>query len=245
MPDGGVLSITSSAGIIDENFVRSRSYGTVGRYAVISVTDTGCGMDEHTMNRIFDPFFTTKGVGKGTGLGMAMVMGIIKQHNGFIDVKSVVGTGTTFDIYLPLVIKVDNAPESVESEAHLTEQGEGTILVAEDEEAVRYFMDKLLTMLGYKVVLAMDGQDAVDKFKLLKDEIQLVIFDMVMPKKSGKDAWDEIRRIDSSIKVIYVSGYAEDIIERQGGLGPDEVLLKKPINPRELLSRIKELIYTR
>ncbi|MEI6215371.1 MAG: PAS domain S-box protein [Desulfuromonadales bacterium] len=242
MPDGGVLRFTSAAGVIDEKFIRTHGFGQIGSYAVISVADSGCGMDEQTLKQIFEPFFTTKGVGKGTGLGMAMVMGIVKQHNGFIDVRSAVGAGTTFDIYLPLVDKADDTPESRRSGDYVPERGEGTILVAEDEHSVRDYMEKLLTMLGYTVVLAEDGQDAVEKFALLKDEIQLVIFDMVMPRKSGKEAWNEIRQIDSSIKVIYVSGYAEDIIERQGGLGPDEVLIRKPVIPRELLGMVKEMI---
>jgi PAS domain S-box-containing protein len=241
MPQGGILSIATVEIAVDEQFVSSHGYGEVGRYAVITVTDSGSGMNEQTRQRIFDPFFTTKEVGKGTGLGMSMVLGIIQQHNGFIDVQSAIGQGTTFRIYLPITDEGDTMPVSETTEL-LTEQSAGTILVAEDEPSVRDFMEKLLTLFGYRVILAVDGQDAVEKFSAMKDEIQLVIFDMVMPNKSGKAAWNEIRRINNSIKAIYVSGYAADVIERQGDLGPDEMLLKKPIQPKELMDNIRQLL---
>jgi CheY-like chemotaxis protein len=192
------------------------------------------------MQRIFDPFYTTKEVGKGTGLGMSIVMGIIKQNKGFITVHSVVGVGTTFTIYLPLVDADSNETEK-DSDLELVAGG-GTILVAEDEPAVRNYMVRLLTQYGYKVILAVDGQDAVDKYVEHKDEIDLLIFDMVMPNKSGKAACHEIRQMGAAVECLFVSGYAGDLIERQGELGAHAILLVKPIQPHVLLSKIEEIL---
>lgn len=245
MPNGGTLHFSSAAVIIDEYFIRTHGFGHAGNYAIISISGSGCGMDEQTMKQIFEPFFTTKGVGEGTGLGMSMAMGIVKQHDGFITVRSTVGKGTTFEIYLPLMVNAIDTPEPVQFDSCLPEHGEGTILVAEDEPFMRDYMGKLLTTIGYTVVFAIDGQEAVDTFAQMKDEIQLVIFDMVMPRKSGKEAWNEIRQIDGSIKVIYVSGYSEDFIKRRGEFSPDEVLIRKPILPQELLGLVKDMIRTK
>ena len=240
MPNGGTFSITTSAGDIDETYISSLGFGEIGHYAIITVTDTGCGMSPDTVRRIFDPFYTTKEAGKGTGLGMAMVMGIIKQHKGFINVQSEVGVGTEFRIYLPLVV-AELLEESKNSDLQI-ELGEGTILVAEDEPIVREYMERLLTKYGYKVIAAVDGQDAVDKYAAHRDEINLVILDMVMPGKSGKAACDEIKQLDGSVRFMFVSGYAGDIIERQGDLGKNAVLLTKPIQPHVLLSKIAEIL---
>jgi CheY-like chemotaxis protein len=197
-------------------------------------------MTADTAQRIFDPFYTTKSAGKGTGLGMSMVMGIVKQHNGFINVLSEVGSGTTFTIYLPLVDS-DLAEISKDSDLQI-EPGTGTILVAEDEPAVREYMLKLLTKYGYSVMLAEDGQDAVKKYFDNKDKIDLLIFDMVMPGKSGKEAYNEIKQMGGTIECLFVSGYAGDIIERQGDLGENTILLTKPIQPNVLLSKIAEIL---
>jgi PAS domain S-box-containing protein len=240
MPNGGTFTISTMAGKIDEVFVDTHEYGEDSNYAIITVTDGGCGMSAATAQRIFDPFYTTKEVGKGTGLGMSMVMGIIKQHRGFIDVHSEIGIGTVFTIYLPLV---DESSTKRETDSDLElEPGAGTILVAEDELAVRTYMHKLLTKCGYTVILAVDGQDAVEKYATHKDEIDLVILDMVMPGKSGKAACDEIKIIDGSAVCMFVSGYAGDIIERHGDLGENTVLLTKPIQPHILLSKIAEIL---
>jgi CheY-like chemotaxis protein len=240
MPNGGTFSITSSAGSIDEKYISSLGFGEIGHYAIITVADTGCGMSSDTAQRIFDPFYTTKESGKGTGLGMAMVMGIIKQHKGFIDVHSEVGAGTAFTIYLPLV-GADLPEISKESDLQI-ESGVGTILVAEDDSEVQEYMKRLLTKYGYKVILAVDGQDAVDKYAEHNNEIDLLIFDMVMPKKSGKVACDEIRQMGGTIECLFVSGYAGDFIERQGELGANTLLLSKPIQPQVLLSKIAEIL---
>jgi len=241
MPNGGTFTIATAAGCIDESYIDRHGYGTVGRYAVITISDSGTGMDEEIMRRVFEPFFTTKDAGKGTGLGLAMVMGIIKQHGGFIDLTSRPGAGTVFSLYLPLV----EAGEAVAVSADFEVQSEcvsGTILIAEDDPDTRGALEEFLTKAGYTVIAAVDGQDALEKFTARKDEIHLVISDVVMPRKSGKDLYNEIRQISLTVKFIFVSGHARNVIEREGDLGPETVLLKKPIMPFVLLSKIRKSI---
>ena len=241
MPDGGVFNIATSTGCIDAQFIASHGYGELGRYAIITTTDTGTGMDAKTMLKVFDPFFTTKEVGKGTGLGLAMVMGIIKQHGGFIDLQSEPGKGSVFQLFLPLVDSEEIAAEP-EEQVYQRENVSGTILVAEDDADTRSALEEFLTRAGYTVITAIDGQDAVEKFAARKDEIELVISDVVMPRKSGKAAYDEIRKMSESVKFIFVSGHSSDVILREGEFGADVEIIAKPIMPFELLRQIREII---
>jgi len=242
MPDGGVFSIAAVAGCIDEQFIASHGYGAPGRYALITVSDTGTGMDEKTRNKVFDPFFTTKEVGKGTGLGLAMVMGIIKQHGGFIDLRSEPGTGSIFHLFLPMVDPDVFVAAPVEQNLQIEQHNAGVILVVEDDADTRGALEEFLTRYGYTIIAAVDGQDAVEKFAARKDEIDLVISDIVMPRKSGKAASDEIRQMSEHMKFIFISGYANNVIDREGGLGADAEILSKPIMPFVMLSKIKELM---
>ncbi len=243
MPEGGTFIIDTASGSMDEQYIATHGFGTVGRYAIITVTDSGHGMDAETIQKVFDPFFTTKEVGKGTGLGLSMVMGIIKQHGGFIDLHSQPGTGSVFQLYLPLVDEVEIAvPTKIDVQM---EMGSGTILVAEDDSDTRVLLEELLVRAGYTVVTAIDGQDAVEKFARHKAKIALVISDVVMPRKSGKAACDEIRGMSADMKFIFVSGHAEKIIENEGFLGSDtehaEVIMK-PILPFDLLRKIRDML---
>ena len=242
MPDGGVFSIAAVAVCIDEQLIASHGYGVPGRYALITVSDTGTGMDEKTRNKVFDPFFTTKEVGKGTGLGLAMVMGIIKQHDGFIDLRSEPGTGSIFHLFLPLLDPEAVVATPVEQKIQIEQHNSGVILVAEDDADTRGALEEFLTRYGYTIIAAVDGQDAVEKFAARKDEIDLVISDIVMPRKSGKAASDEIRQMSEDMKFIFISGYANNVIEREGGLGADAEILSKPIMPFVMLGKIKELV---
>ena len=238
MPNGGRLTITTTSGTIDEAFIATRGFGKVGRYAVISVIDSGTGMDEQTKQHVFDPFFTTKEIGKGTGLGLSMAMGIIIQHDGFMDLFSKPGTGTAFDLYLPLVDEV--VPEN--SPFHYTfpaERCSGTILIAEDDENTRNALAEFLTRVGYTVISAIDGQDAVEKFAARADEIELVISDVVMPRQSGRKMRDEIRKLRDGINFIFISGYSHGTLEKEGHVDHDAELVMKPILPFELLKRIR------
>jgi two-component system, cell cycle sensor histidine kinase and response regulator CckA len=242
MPDGGTFTIATNDGSMDEQFIATHGYGTIGRYAIITVTDSGHGMDEQTKHKVFNPFFTTKEIGKGTGLGLSMVMGIIKQHGGFIDLQSEPGRGSVFQLYLPLVEEAEEVTVLSADKDVQIEKVSGTILVAEDDPNTRALLAEFLTLAGYTVITATDGQDAVEKFAARTGEIDLVISDVVMPRKSGKTACDEIRQMSESVKFIFVSGHAGNVIEREGILGANTQIIIKPILPFELLRKVREII---
>ncbi len=239
MPDGGIVTIETRPVDLDEEFVSTHGYGTPGRYALISFADTGCGMDEETRKRIFEPFFTTKEVGKGTGIGLSMVYGTIKQHNGFIEVKSEPGRGTEFRIYLPV------AEAGVEASAKSEESVDGgteTILLAEDQEDVRMILKSTLEEFGYNVITATDGEDAVKKYGENKDRVDAVILDMVMPRKNGKEAYEEIKKIRQDVRVMFTSGYAPEIMKTKGVVGQDVSFISKPVSLSDFLLKVREVL---
>lgn len=242
MPHGGKLEITTESILMDASFIAAHGFGNPGRFAVITVSDTGTGMDEATTKKIFEPFFTTKDIDKGTGLGLAMVYGITKQHNGYVDVYSEPGHGARFMIYLPIIVM--GSPKSDINTVVYQElwAGTETILIAEDDANVREFMNKALTRFGYQVICAVDGQDAVNTFKENADTIQLIIMDMIMPNKSGKAAYDEIKQIRPEAKALFSSGYSARIIEQQGELGSNAEFISKPVQPAEFLKKVRELL---
>ena len=241
MPLGGSLTIETSFQEIDDSFVHYHDWGRLGRYALISVSDTGIGMDEKTCKRIFEPFFTTKEVGKGTGLGMAIVHGIVNQHNGFITVYSEPGNGTSFRIYIPL-LETEVASEKVKIVAEQPEGGTETILVVEDDAAVRKVVETILIQFGYEVISAVDGQDAVDTFKVNRSKIKLILMDMIMPHKSGVEASKEIQQLQPDARVLFTSGYAADFIRSRGELDSGVDLIMKPVKPFELLRKVREML---
>ncbi|KAB0663634.1 DUF3365 domain-containing protein [Oryzomonas japonica] len=241
MQMGGLLNIETNTLDVDDSFITTHGYGTPGRYACIAVSDSGCGMDEQTRKRIFEPFFTTKEQGKGTGLGMAIVYGIVKQHNGFITVYSEPGHGTTFRIYLPLS-EGGQGPQEETGEPVVPDGGTETILVAEDEAGVRRLLDDILTQYGYQVILAEDGQEAVEKFMANRGKIHLVLMDIIMPRKSGQEAVAEIWRLQPDIKVCYASGYTADFIRNRGVDDGGIELVMKPVRPQELLWKVREIL---
>ncbi len=242
MPNGGKLEINTNSVTMDASFIAAHGYGTPGRYAVISVSDTGTGIGEEAKKKIFEPFFTTKAADKGTGLGLAMVYGIIKQHNGYVDVFSEPGHGSCFIIYLPIVGKEAAGSSKKSDDDFEASAGSETILIAEDNADVMEFTNKMLTRLGYQVICAVDGQDAVDKFKENADKIQLIIMDMIMPNKSGKAAYDEIRQIKPETKALFSSGYSASIIQQQGELGKNAEFMSKPVQPAELLKKVRGML---
>lgn len=239
MPSGGRLGITAKEVLLDDNFIRAHGFGTPGSYALISVTDTGCGMDERTREKIFEPFFTTKEVGKGTGLGLSIVYGIVKQHNGYVNVYSEPQKGTTFNIYIPTTREA--ALETTKAAVEV-KGGTETILVAEDNYGLRKLMEEMLTRKGYTVVEAKDGEDALWRFMENQDKIDLLILDVVMPRKNGKEVYEDIRKVKPGVKVLFTSGYTGDILFDKGVKDELYDFIPKPILPNELLIKIRDLI---
>ena len=241
MPKGGTFSITAEQTILLPDFIAAHGFGRPGPYARLTVADNGCGMDEQTRNRIFEPFFTTKGVGKGTGLGLAVVYGIIKQHEGYINVYSEPGQGATFRIYLPLIV-ADMPKKENEKQEAVPAHGTETILVAEDDESLRTLAKTALTRFGYTVIEAVDGEEAVQKFKENQAGIQLLLFDIIMPKMNGQEAYEAINKILPGVKTIFMSGYAPEMVREKAGMGEAVPLLAKPLSPTELLRKVRETL---
>jgi PAS domain S-box-containing protein len=239
MPQGGRLSIRTEPVVIKEGSEAQYDLPTPGKYALISVADTGTGIDKKSLGSIFEPFYTTKEIGKGTGLGLSIVYGIIKQHNGSILVSSKPGEGTTFNIYLPLLEGNDIKEESKISALHAG--GMETLLVVEDEEIVRVFMKKILERAGYKVIVSDNGEEAVARFKE-NDDISLVLSDVVMPRKNGKEMLDEMKKMKPGIKVVFISGYTADIISQKGMIEEGAEFITKPFNKGDLLMKVREIL---
>jgi signal transduction histidine kinase/CheY-like chemotaxis protein len=241
MPTGGTFAITTEQVTLDDDFITVHGYGKPGAYVLLTISDTGKGMDEETRRRIFEPFFTTKEVGKGTGLGLAVVYGIVKQHEGYINVYSEPGKGTTFRIYLPEISSGAGEEKKTPHEVHPA-RGSETVLLAEDDEAVRNLVKAMLEEYGYTVITAVDGEDAVNKYKENRDKIQLLLFDLIMPKKTGKEAYDDIKKITPDIKIIFSSGYAPDIIRQRALLDDQVTVVFKPVSPADLLKKVRSVL---
>ena len=239
MSAGGAFTITTERVKFNEEFSLS-GYGRPGDYVLTSISDTGTGMDAATQQHIFDPFFTTKEVGKGTGLGLAVVYGIIKQHEGFITVYSEPRQGTTFKIYLPLISA--GVEEDIQQVEERPAGGTEAILLAEDDETVRTLTTTVLKEFGYTVIAAVDGQDAVDKYKENRGRIMLLLFDIIMPKKNGKEAYDEIRALQPDIKILFQSGYAPDLVRQKVLLDAKTPVMYKPGSPSELLKQVRSVL---
>ncbi len=236
MSKGGLLSIATDIVVMDSRFIEAHGFGSPGAYVVISVSDTGHGMDETTRDRIFDPFFTTKEI--GTGIGLSTVYGILKQHNGFITVYSEPGRGTTFRIYLP---STDNQINEKHDSVIPIAKGEEKILIAEDDHEVRGTMQDIIRQYGYKTIEATDGDDAIEKFKQNPD-VDLVILDSIMPKKNGCEVYEEISRLYPDVRVLFTSGYTKDVILHKGIEESNLNFLAKPLLFDQLLQKIREIL---
>jgi PAS domain S-box-containing protein len=242
MPRGGSLTIETRCAELGDDFFRAHGYGGSGRYACIEVTDTGIGMDRQTAKSAFEPFFTTKEIGKGTGLGLSIVYGIVKQHNGFINVYSEPGRGTTFRVYLPL--SSVSAEEAAADDLGAVTGGTETILVAEDDDEVRRLARVVLREYGYTLIEARDGDEAVSQFKVHQDSVDLLLLDVIMPKRNGREVLEEIRTLKPGIKSLFTSGYTADTICQKGLLEEGLQFLSKPISPKKLLKKIREALNT-
>ena len=245
MSNGGTLTVSTANTILNDSFVKPYNL-TPGSYLKISVADTGSGMDEKSIERIFEPFYTTRPMGEGTGLGLASVFGIIKKHKGIITVDSQVGRGTTFSIYLPAARILQRPKEAekprVVSSGKRPEKGSGTILVVDDEEYILNADKAMLNELGYEVLLANGGKEALRVFDENKDRINLLILDLIMPDLSGEIVYDRIKSLRPDIRVILSSGYsiegqAESILKR----GCDG-FIQKPYNLNQLAQKIKQIL---
>jgi len=238
MPHGGSLLIRTDVANLDETFQKAHGFGRPGTFVLLSVSDTGVGMDEKTLSRIFEPFFTTKEIGKGTGLGLASVYGIVKQHGGYITAASEPGKGTTFDIYLPIV----EMRERTTAPDPEVKGGDETILVVEDDPNVRAMLTKVLSSQGYAVLEAAEGESAIRTFKKHKRAVALVITDVVMPGRTGKEVFDEITRINPRAKVIFMSGYTGDVVIDKGVEEGSVDFLQKPLSVANLLAKVREVL---
>jgi PAS domain S-box-containing protein len=240
MPTGGVVTVSTGISELNREYVRSYGYGQPGLFARISIIDTGEGMDAAIREKVFEPFFTTKEPGKGTGLGLAIVYGIIKQHNGFIEVSSTPGKGSDFTLYLRLAEGEETAPETVPPSDLKT--GTETILIAEDDDDVRRLHRDLLEECGYQVLEAANGSDACAVFLENMERIDLLIFDVIMPKMNGREAYEEIRKVSPDVRALFTSGYTGDILGGAAGIDPQFDFIAKPITPDSFLRKVREVL---
>jgi CheY-like chemotaxis protein len=238
MPFGGDLFL--KAANISHNEIRGKVYQPKpGDYVLLTVTDTGVGMDPIILERIFDPFFTTKEFGKGTGLGLASVYGIIKGHGGYIDVESEKGRGATFRLYLPGTKK---RIENTEKGSDPIQKGDETILIIDDEDLVLDVGQKFLRFMGYRVLTARDSEEAIEVYRNHREKIDLVILDLVMPKMEGGEIFKRLKQISTDVKVLVASGYSIDgkasqVLE-QGACG----FIQKPYDMRQLSQSIRSIL---
>jgi two-component system cell cycle sensor histidine kinase/response regulator CckA len=241
MPEGGSLIIETANAVFDADYCIHQPFARPGDYVMLSVTDTGTGMDTATLDRIFEPFFTTKELGKGTGLGLATVYGIVRQHGGFTHVYSEVGVGTTFRTYLPSAPLATKSVEIVE-DTQPVRGGAETVLVAEDHAGLRELAFETLTNLGYKVVLACDGEQALQEFQVRRDQIDLLLLDVVLPKISGPHVYSLVSEIKPGVPVIFATGYSADIASLQQARQQGLPMLSKPYSPRNLARKIRDTL---
>lgn len=243
MPDGGTLTIETRNEYLDADYARDHLTITPGPFVIITVTDTGVGIEDEIKQRIFEPFFTTKEVGKGTGLGLSTVHGIIKQSGGEIIVYSELMVGTTFKIYLPCVDEQVQRPKWVDP-GKRDYSGSETILFVEDEEIVRNLVREILINLGYEVLEANSGADALSICRSHRGPINLLLTDVIMPKMGGRELKGEIVKLFPDIRILYMSGYTDDTIVHSGILQSDTAFIEKPFSPSKLGRKIREVLDT-
>lgn len=241
LPTGGRATIKTSNMVIRKGMHEATLGAESGPYVILTVSDTGCGMPPEVVSRLFEPFFTTKELGKGTGLGLATVFGIVKQSNGLIDVRSEVGVGTTFRILLPAVLREG---ESSSPEVELVRSGSETVLLVEDEDAVRRVVRRVLQTHGYRVLEAKNGREALRQIESQAAPIDLLITDVVMPEMGGHELVKHLRQRPGAPKVLFMSGYTDDAVLRHGAFDATDAFLEKPFKPQELARLVRHLLET-
>lgn len=241
MPRGGRVTIETNDAVFDEDDIRGHTNGLMGRYVLLAVSDTGCGMPAEVKARLFEPFFTTKELGKGTGLGLAVVHGVVKQAGGHIEVQSEVGVGTTFKVYLPWNDEPVRSGKT-ESQLRAAPRGTETILLVEDEDAVRALTRHILAASGYKVLEAGDGETALRLAKTYAGPIHLLVTDVIMPGLGGPVLADQFAALHPEARVLYLSGYTDDAVVRHGILHEEVEFLQKPFSPLVLAGKVREVL---
>jgi PAS domain S-box-containing protein len=240
MPDGGLLTIKSFKKNVTETFNTAYSEIQKGQYVVLTITDTGLGMEQIVLDHLFEPFYTTKKDGKGSGLGLATVYGIMKQHNGMIDVSSSSSSGTQFEIYFP---PCDMVPQQdPQAEVPSSTGGKETILLAEDDKGVRCLAEEILKLSGYSMIVAKNGLEAIKLFEKHQNEIDLVLLDVIMPVMGGHEAYLKMQKMNQNLNVLFTSGYSETAIHTNFVLDKDLVLLQKPYSTESLKRTVRELL---
>ncbi|MDY7037978.1 MAG: ATP-binding protein, partial [Thermodesulfobacteriota bacterium] len=241
MPDGGTLIFKSENITLDREYFKSHIGSSPGEYVLLSVSDTGHGMDKEVMERIFEPFFTTKKTGKGTGLGMAMVYGIVESHNGYITCDSKIGQGSSFNIYFP-VIEEEVEVVDLEKEEVPIRRGNETILLVDDDENIRQSASEIMINFGYKVLTAVDGETSLEIYQNEFEKISLVILDLIMPGMGGRRCLEKLIEINPHVQVIIASGYSEDVEAREWLEKHAQGFIDKPYEFRQLLNMIREVL---
>jgi len=237
MPNGGKLSIETSNAFLDETYCRDYLDVRSGQYVLISVTDTGGGMDKETLGRAFEPFFTTKEAGQGTGLGLSQVYGFVKQSNGHVKIYSEPGDGTTVKIYLPRLLREGAPAPSPATEVPGAHAGE-TILVVEDDLDVRAYVVEALRQLRYRVLEAKDGPTALALIR----SVDLLLTDVVLPKMNGRQLSEAMKARQPNLKVLFMTGYSRNAIVHQGRLDPGVELIQKPLSQAMLAAKIRAIL---
>ncbi len=240
MPAGGKLTLELDAASFEEEYVGERSSVPAGDYAVLSVSDTGIGMTPEVRDRVFEPFFTTKGVGQGTGLGLAVCHGIVKQLGGHVWVYSEPGHGTTFKIYVPRVRSDAAIVPKASDDAELG--GTETVLLVEDEPSVRAAVVRMLATRGYLVLVAPDADEALRVARAHSGPLHLLLTDLVLPTMTGRELGEILSRERSELRVVYMSGYTDDAIVRHGMLDAGVAFLQKPFSSRALLRKLRDAL---
>jgi CheY-like chemotaxis protein len=242
MPRGGQLAVRISIVEINEAHVSRHLEARAGRFICVSKSDTGCGIPAENLPRIFEPFFTTKEIGKGTGLGLATVYGIVKQHQGWIEVESAVGKGTTFRIYIPYIGTAQVETEKPAAQVAVR-GGAETILLVEDETPVRELVASVLQKYGYNILQAATGAEAVEVWRGNKDEIALLLTDLIMPGgMNGRELAEILRAERPKLKVVFTSGYSADIVGKDFKLESDTNFLQKPYHPQALALNVRRCL---
>ncbi|MBW2647964.1 MAG: response regulator [Deltaproteobacteria bacterium] len=239
------LTIETKEAELDQAFCQKNLGAKPGKYVLVSVTDTGAGMDQETLGRMFEPFFTTKEVGEGTGLGLSMVYGIVKNHGGYVDVYSELGQGTTLSVYLPIMVKKEKEEKSKEKLEEQVIAGSETILVVDDEDVVREAMKEMLESVGYKVLAAINGKEAVDLYQLILDnneKVDLVILDMNMPVMGGREAFHQMKRLNPNVRVLLATGLGRSADAHAMLDNGVAGFVYKPFSMAKLSQKVREIL---